>query len=92
MATILWSYTRNESFVKEGVDYHNAADINGQANYLGVTIPADLIKQKLLINNRGFKALGFGKTHPDMNEKLASDRPIDLCRFQLANCYREESV
>jgi len=87
MATILWCYTRNESFVKEGVDYHNAADITGQANYLGVSIQADLIKQKLPVNNGGFKAVGFGKTHPEMYEKLASDHPIDLCRYQLANCY-----
>lgn len=87
MATILWCYTRNESFIKEGLDYHNAADITGQANHLGVTIQADLIKQKLPVNNGGFKAVGFGKTHPDMYEKLASDHPIDLCRYQLANCY-----
>lgn len=87
MATILWCYTRNESFIKEGIDYHNAANITGQANYLGVTIQADLIKQKLPVNNGRFKAVGFGKTHPDIYEKLASDHPIDLCRYQLANCY-----
>lgn len=87
MATILWCYTRNENFAKEGIDYHNAADITGQANHLGVTIQADLIKQKLPVNNGGFKAVGFGKTHPEMYEKLASNHPIDLCRYQLANCY-----
>lgn len=87
MATILWCYTRNESFIKEGIDYHNAVDITGQANHLGVTIQADLIKQKLPVNNGGFKAVGFGKTHPAMYETLASDHPIDLCRYQVANCY-----
>lgn len=87
MATILWCYTRNESFTKDGIDYHNAADVTGQANYLGVTIQADLIKQKLAVNNGGFKAVGFSKTHPDMYGKLVSDHPIDLCRYQLANCF-----
>jgi class I fructose-bisphosphate aldolase len=87
MATILWCYLRNEDFKKDGTDYHAAADLTGQANHLGVTIKADLIKQKLPDNNGGFKAIGFGKTHPAMYEKLASDHPIDLCRYQVLNCY-----
>ncbi len=87
MATILWCYTRNEGFKKDGTDYHTAADLTGQANHLGVTIQADIIKQKLPENNGGFKAIGFGKTHPDMYNKLSSDHPIDLTRYQLVNCY-----
>ena len=87
MATILWCYTRNSDFKKEGTDYHVAADLTGQANHLGVTIQADIIKQKLPENNGGFKAVGFGKTHAAMYEKLSSDNPIDLCRYQVANCY-----
>ncbi len=87
MATILWCYTRNSAFKHEGTDYHTAADLTGQANHLGVTIKADLIKQKLATNNGGFKALKFGKTDPDMYDKLSSDHPIDLCRYQVMNCY-----
>lgn len=87
MATILWCYTRNSAFKKDGTDYHVAADLTGQANHLGVTIQADIIKQKLPENNGGFKAIGFGKTHKDMYDKLSSDNPIDLCRYQIANCY-----
>lgn len=87
MATILWCYTRNNDFKHEGTDYHQAADLTGQANHLGVTIQADIIKQKLPENNGGFKAIGFGKTHTDMYEKLSSDNPIDLTRYQVANCY-----
>lgn len=87
MATILWCYTRNNSFKKDGVDYHVAADETGQANHLGVTIQADIIKQKLPENNGGFKAVGNGKSHPAMYDKLSSDNPIDLCRYQVANCY-----
>ena len=83
----MWCYLRNEDFKKDGTDYHAAADLTGQANHLGVTIKADLIKQKLPDNNGGFKAIGFGKTHPAMYEKLASDHPIDLCRYQVLNCY-----
>src|SRR6056297_3616240 len=79
MATILWCYTRNEDFNKDGIDYHTAADLTGQANHLGVTIKADLIKQKLPDNNGGFKAIKFGKTHEAMYKDLASDHPIDLC-------------
>jgi fructose-bisphosphate aldolase, class I len=87
MATILWCYTRNSAFKKDGVDYHVAADLTGQANHLGVTIKADLIKQKLPKTNKGFDVLKFGKTHPDMYKKLASEHPIDLCRYQVINCY-----
>ncbi len=87
MATILWCYTRNDAFVKDGIDYHTAADLTGQANYLGVSIQADIIKQKLPTNNGGFKALKFGKTNPEMYTKLSSDNPIDLCRYQVINCY-----
>ncbi len=85
--TILWCYLRNDAFKKDGVDYHAAADLTGQANHLGVTIEADIIKQKLPSNNGGFTAIGFGKTHPYVYEKLATDHPIDLTRYQVANCY-----
>ena len=87
MATILWCYTRNAAFKTKDNDYHVAADITGQANHLGVTIQADIIKQKMPENNGGFKALNFSKWHPDMYNKLASDHPIDLCRYQVLNCY-----
>lgn len=87
MATILWCYTRNNAFKKDGVDYHVAADLTAQANHLGVTIQADIIKQKLPENNGGFKAIGFGKTHEKMYTELSSDNPIDLARYQVANCY-----
>ena len=87
MFTILWCYTRNNAFKKDNVDYHLSADLTGQANHLGVTIEADIIKQKLPENNGGYNALKFGKTHPDVYKKLSSDHPIDLCRYQVANCY-----
>lgn len=87
MATILWCYSRNNSFVKDNVDYNSAADITAQANYLGVSLQADIIKQKLPTSNGGFTAIGFGKTDPEMYTKLASDHPIDLCRYQVLNCY-----
>jgi fructose-bisphosphate aldolase, class I len=88
MATILWCYLRNSDFKKDGVDYHTAADMTGQANHLGVTIEADIIKQKLPEhNNNGFGNIGFGKTHPKVYTELSSDHPIDMCRYQLANCY-----
>jgi fructose-bisphosphate aldolase, class I len=87
MATVLWCYTRNENFKQNGTDYHTAADLTGQANHLGVTIQADIIKQKLPTTNGGFKAIKFGKSHPDMYDKLSSDNPIDLCRYQVLNCY-----
>lgn len=87
MATILWCYLRNSNFKKDGVDYHTSADLTGQANHLGVTIQADIIKQKLPTNNGGYEALKFGKTHPKVYRELTSDHPIDLCRYQVANCY-----
>ena len=86
MFTILWCYTRNNAFKKDK-DYHLAADLTGQANHLGVTIEADIIKQKLPENNGGFKAIGFGKTHDAMYSDLCTDNPIDLTRYQVANCY-----
>ncbi len=87
MATVLWCYLRNSGFKKDGVDYHAAADLTGQANHLGVTIQADIIKQKLPTNNGGYTALNFGKTSKLVYEKLTTDHPIDLCRYQVANCY-----
>ena len=87
MATVLWCYLRNPAFKTPEKDYHLAADLTGQANHLGVTIQADIIKQKLPENNGGFTALKFGKTSPDVYKKLSSDHPIDLCRYQVANCY-----
>ena len=87
MATILWCYTRNDAFKTEAEDYHEAADLTGQANHLGVTIQADIIKQKLPINNFGFREIGFGKYDDAMYEALTTDHPIDLCRLQVANCY-----
>jgi fructose-bisphosphate aldolase, class I len=87
MATILWCYLRNSAFKTSKEDYHVAADLTGQANHLGVTIQADIIKQKLPENNGGFQALKFGKTAPEVYEKLSSPHPIDLCRYQVANCY-----
>lgn len=87
MATILWCYTRNSAFKKDGVDYHTAADLSSQANHLGVTIQADIIKQKLSDKNDGYNAIGFGKTHPKVYSDLTTKNPIDLCRYQVANCY-----
>ena len=87
MCTILWCYLRNPGFVKDGVDYHTAADLTGQANHLGVTIQADIIKQKLPTNNGGYNAIKFGKTSPLVYSKLTTDHPIDLCRYQVVNCY-----
>ena len=87
MATILWCYMRNSEFKKDGIDYHTAADLTGQANHLGVTIQADIIKQKLPTNNGGYTALKFGKTHPKVYSELTTDHPIDLCRYQVMNCY-----
>ena len=87
MFTVLWCYVRNNDFKKDGVDYQLSADLTGQANHLGVTIGADIIKQKLPENNGGYNAVKFGKTHKDVYEKLTSDNPIDLARYQLANCY-----
>ena len=87
MATILWCYIRNEAFKTNKEDYHAAADVTGQANHLGVTIQADIIKQKLPTNNFGFKEIGFGKYEDEMYKTLTTDHPIDLCRLQVANCY-----
>lgn len=92
MATILWCYIRNNAFKKDGIDYHVSADLTGQANHLGVTIQADIIKQKLPENNGGYKALNmggssYGKLDERMYSELSSDHPIDLCRYQVANCY-----
>ena len=87
MFTILWCYLRNPAFKTKEKDYHFAADLTGQGNHLGVTIEADIIKQKLPMNNGGYEALKFGKYHPDMYTKLCSDHPIDLTRYQVANCY-----
>jgi len=87
MFTILWCYTRNSGFKKDGTDYHTAADLTAQANHLGVTIKADIIKQKLPTNNGGFTNVNFAKSHPGMYDSLSSDHPIDLCRYQVANCY-----
>lgn len=87
MATILWCYTRNNAFKKDGIDYHNSTDISSQATHIGVTIQADLIKQKLPENNGGFKALNFGKYNEKMYTELSTDHPIDLTRYMVANCY-----
>lgn len=87
MATILWCYLRNNDFKKDGIDYHTAADITAQANHLGVTIQADIIKQKLPTNNGGYNAIKFGKTHAKVYSDLTTENPIDLTRYQVANCY-----
>ena len=87
MATVLWCYLRNSAFKKDGKDYHSSADVTAQANHIGVTIKADIVKQKLPTNNGGFKAIGFGKTDERMYSKLTTEHPIDLCRYQVANGY-----
>jgi fructose-bisphosphate aldolase, class I len=87
MCTILWCYTRNNGFKVDGVDYHTSADLTGQANHLGVTLQADIIKQKLPTNNGGYLATKHGKTSPLVYDKLTTDHPIDLCRYQVLNCY-----
>src|SRR5215467_3258456 len=87
MVTVLWCYLRNNAFKKDGVDYHVAADLTSQANHLGVTIEADIIKQKLPENNGGYTALNFGKTSKLVYEKLTTDHPIDMTRYQVAGCY-----
>ncbi|MFP4047561.1 MAG: class I fructose-bisphosphate aldolase [Bacteroidota bacterium] len=87
MATILWCYLRNNDFKKDGTDYHLAADLTGQANHLGVTIQADLIKQKMPKTNAGYKAINFGKTDDKVYSELSSDHPIDLTRYQVINNY-----
>jgi class I fructose-bisphosphate aldolase len=87
MFTVLWCYLRSNGFKVDGVDYHAAADLTGQANHIGVTIEADIIKQKLPTNNGGYNAVKFGKTSPLVYSDLVADNPIDLCRWQVANCY-----
>lgn len=87
MATVLWCYLRNSDFKKDGVDYHVSTDMTAQANHLGVTIQADIIKQKLPEVNGGFNAINFAKTHKKVYSELTTDHPIDLCRYQVANCY-----
>ncbi|MGD8307232.1 MAG: class I fructose-bisphosphate aldolase [Ignavibacteria bacterium] len=90
MGTVLWCYLRNSAF-KSDKDYHTAADLTGQANHLGVTIEADIIKQKLPTNNGGFEALKFGKTHKKVYTDLTTDHPIDLTRYQVINNYMGRS-
>jgi fructose-bisphosphate aldolase, class I len=87
MVTVLWAYLRNSAFKKDGTDYHTSADLTGQANHLGVTIEADIIKQKQATSNGGYKAFDFGKTHDKVYTDLTSENPIDLTRYQLVNCY-----
>ncbi len=87
MFTVLWCYLRNSAFKVDGVDYHASADLTGQANHLGVTLEADIIKQKLPTNNGGYPAVNFGKTSNLVYDELTTDHPIDLCRYQVANCY-----
>ena len=87
MVCVLWAYLRNSAFKKDGVDYHTAADLTGQANHLAATIGADIIKQKQAEGNGGYNAIKFGKTHPLVYDKLTSEHPIDLVRYQVANCY-----
>jgi class I fructose-bisphosphate aldolase len=87
MVTVLWAYLRNSAFKHEGVDYHEAADLTGQANHLAVTIEADIVKQKQATRDGGFTAIGFGKTHPRVYEELSAHHPIDWVRYQVANCY-----
>jgi class I fructose-bisphosphate aldolase len=87
MATVLWCYLRNPAFKKDGVNYEGSADLTAQANHLGVSIEADIIKQKQPDSNGGFEAISFGKTSPLVYDKLTTDNPIDLCRYQVVNCY-----
>ena len=87
MFTVLWCYIRNSGFTVDGVSYEASSDLTSQANHLGVTIEADIIKQKLPENNNGYGAVGYGKTHPLVYEELTSDNPIDLTRWQVVNSY-----
>jgi fructose-bisphosphate aldolase, class I len=87
MFTVLWSYLRNNAFKKDGVDYSVSADLTGQANHIGVTIEADIIKQKQPENNGGYLALNYGRTSPLVYDQLTTDHPVDLTRWQVANCY-----
>lgn len=87
MCTILWCYVRNEAFKVNGINYETSADLTGQANHLGVTLQADIIKQKIATNNGGYNAVKYGKTSPLVYQNLTTDHPIDLCRYQVLNCY-----
>jgi class I fructose-bisphosphate aldolase len=87
MVTVLWAYLRNSAFKHEGIDYHEAADLTGQANHLAVTIEADIVKQKQATRDGGYTAIGFGKTHPRVYSELSGSHPIDWVRYQVANCY-----
>jgi class I fructose-bisphosphate aldolase len=87
MVTVLWAYLRNSAFKHEGVDYHASADLTGQGNHLAATLNADIIKQKQATNNGGYRAIDFGKTHPKVYDELTTEHPIDLVRYQVANCY-----
>jgi len=87
MATVLWCYLRNDAFKKDGTDYHLASDLSSQANHIGATIQADIIKQKMPKTNGGFKAVNFGKTHDKVYDELTTDHPIDLTRYQVVNNY-----
>jgi fructose-bisphosphate aldolase, class I len=87
MVTFLWAYLRNSAFKKDGVDYHEAADLTGQANHLAATLEADIVKQKQATTNNGYTAIAFGKTHPKVYSELTSAHPIDLVRYQVASCY-----
>jgi class I fructose-bisphosphate aldolase len=91
MFTVLWCYLRNAAFKTKEVDFHLAADLTGQANHLGVTLEADIIKQKMPESNGGYNVLNFGKTHKAVYSSLTTDNPIDLTRYQLANCYMGRS-
>jgi class I fructose-bisphosphate aldolase len=87
MYTVLWCYLRNSAFKTKEADYHASADLTGQANHLGTTIEADIIKQKLPTNNGGYTALNFGKTHKKVYSDLTTEHPIDLTRYQVMNCF-----
>ncbi|ALG68953.1 class I fructose-bisphosphate aldolase [Beggiatoa leptomitoformis] len=87
MATVLWAYLRNPAFKQGDTDYHTAADLTGQANHIAATINADIVKQKQATNNGGYNAIKFGKTHPKVYSELTTDHPIDLTRYQVANCF-----
>lgn len=91
MVTILWAYLRNSAFKVDDVDYHTAADLTGQANHLAATINADIIKQKQAVGNGGYKAIKFGKTHEKVYNELTSEHPVDLVRYQVANCFMGRS-
>lgn len=87
MVTVLWAYLRNSAYKKDGVDYHLSADLTGQANHIASTIQADIVKQKLAENNGGYNAVDFGHTHPKVYSDLTSEHPVDLVRYQVANCF-----